>query len=255
MQKEKLDLILYVVFTTLFVLLLVVAAVMLFRIYFKRKNALLKEKEKMSIEFEKTLLSSKLEIQEQTFTHIGQEIHDNIGQVLSLVKINLNTLNAPKDEQKINLMDTLMEKAIADLRNLSHSLDTDIIRSIGWLKAAEKIFLDLQKTKTHNVTIQTEENLPVISNEKSIILYRMIQEVVNNIIRHAFAKEIKFSAVMRDRNIIISIKDNGNGFDISAANGGAGLQNLRNRAKMISAAIGIHSGFSQGTLVTISVNI
>jgi signal transduction histidine kinase len=152
-------------------------------------------------------------------------------------------------------MDTLMEKAITDLRNLSHSLDSDLIRNKGWLKASEKIFSDLQKAKTHKVIIETEENLPKISNERSIILYRMIQEIVNNIIKHAFAKEIKFSAAMRDRNIIISIKDNGNGFDISAANGGAGLQNLKNRAKMIDAAIGIHSDFSQGTLVTISVNM
>ena len=60
---------------------------------------------------------------------------------------------------------------------------------------------------------------------------------------------------MNNRNIIISIKDNGNGFDISAANGGAGLQNLKNRAKMINAAMAIHSDFSKGTLVTISVNI
>lgn len=228
---------------------------MLFRIYLKRKNTLLREKERMSVEFEKTLLSSKLEIQEQTFTHIGREIHDNIGQVLSLVRINLNTLNAPKDEQKINLMDTLMEKAITDLRNLSHSLDSDLIRNKGWLKAAEGIFLDLQRAKTHQVTIETQENLPTISNERSIILYRMIQEVVNNIIKHAFAKEIKFSAEIQNRDILISIKDNGNGFDMSGVNGGVGLQNLKSRAKMINANVEIQSDFSKGTQVTIFVNM
>src|SRR5688572_14715923 len=118
MQKEKLDLIISVIAASLFVLLLVISILFLFRIYLKRKNKLLLEKERMNIEFEQTLLKSKLEIQEHTFNEISREIHDNIGQVLSLVRINLNTLKAPDDTEKVNLMDELMGKAIADLRSL-----------------------------------------------------------------------------------------------------------------------------------------
>ena len=105
MQKEKLDLIISVIAASLFVLLLVISILFLFRIYLKRKNKLLLEKERMNIEFEQTLLKSKLEIQEHTFNEISREIHDNIGQVLSLVRINLNTIKAPDETEKINLMD------------------------------------------------------------------------------------------------------------------------------------------------------
>ena len=87
---------------SIFILLLVIAIFMLFRIYLKRKNKLLLEKERMSIQFEQTLLQSKLEIQEHTFHDISQELHDNIGQVLSLVSINLNTLKAPDETDKIS---------------------------------------------------------------------------------------------------------------------------------------------------------
>ena len=255
MQKENVDFILSIVSVSVFVLFLVIGGFMLFRIYLKRKNTLLLEKEKMSIQFEQTLLHSKLEIQEETFTYISKEIHDNIGQVLSLIRINLNTLSAPSQEQKLNLMDELIGKAIGDLRNLSHSLDSDMIRNTGWVKAAERLLNDLQKTGTCKTTFVTEEKLPALSNEKSIILFRMIQEIINNIIKHARAKEIEFKAFREESCITINIKDNGKGFDRATVAAGAGLQNLEIRAKMIDANMYIHTEPGSGTCVIISVNI
>jgi signal transduction histidine kinase len=253
MQREKLNLAFSIIAASLFVLLLVVAAFMLFRIYLKRKNKLLLEKERMSIRFEQTLLRSKLEIQEETFTYISREIHDNIGQVLSLARINLNSVNTAGNEQRITLIDELMGKAITDLRNLSHSLDTDLIRNTGWIKAAERLLLALGKTGTCKVTLSIEEDLPALGNEKPIILFRMIQEIINNIIKHAKAKEIKFQAERKENGITIRIEDDGKGFDRTIVTPGAGLQNLEIRAKMIDANLYIHTVPGGGTSFTISV--
>ena len=255
MQKEKLDLILSIVAASLFVLMLIVAAFILFRIYLKRKNMLLLEKQRMSVQFEQTLLSSKLEIQEQTFTYIGREIHDNIGQVLSLVRLNLNTLNSSTEEAKLNLMDELLGKAITDLRSLSHLLDTDYIRTEGWTTAVEKLFQDLQRSGKHSITTHIEEDLPALDNEKSIILFRIIQEIVNNIIKHASASEIDLDADKRGSQIIIRIKDNGKGFDKLISQGGRGIQNMESRSEMIDATINFDSHPGNGTLVTIFINI
>jgi signal transduction histidine kinase len=254
MQKENLDLILAILSASVFVLLVVVAGFALFRIYLKRKNTLLQEKEQMNVQFRQTLLHSKLAIQEETFNYIGKEIHDNIGQVLSLVRISLNTITANPDEQKIFLMDELMGKAITDLRNLSHSLDTDLIRNTGWIKASERILLAIQKTSKCKVEFSAEENLPTLGDEKPIILFRMIQEILNNIIKHAGAKEIKFQATRSDNQILINIEDNGKGFDRTTVSAGAGLQNLESRAKVIDANLFIHTLPGSGTRVTISVN-
>jgi signal transduction histidine kinase len=254
MQKEKLSLILAILSASVFVLLVVAAGFTLFRIYLKRKNTLLLEKEQMNVQFQQTLLHSKLAIQEETFNYIGKEIHDNIGQVLSLVRINLNTITANPDESKIFLMDELMGKAITDLRNLSHSLDTDLIRNTGWIKASDRLLQAMQKTGTCKVEFSTEENLPTLGNEKPIILFRMIQEIINNIIKHARAKEIKFRAARQNNQIVISIEDNGKGFDTTTVTAGAGLQNLESRAKMIDAKLNIHTLPGSGTCVTISVN-
>jgi signal transduction histidine kinase len=254
MQKEKLDLIISVVAASLFILLLVISVFFLFRIYLKRKNKLLLEKERMNIEFEQTLLKSQLEIQEHTFNEISREIHDNIGQVLSLVRINLNTLKAPEDGEKLELMDDLVGKAISDLRSLSHSLDADHIRNNGWTPAVKKLLNDLQKSGKYKVTLAIEEELPAIGSDKPIILFRMIQEVVNNIIRHAEADTIWLDVKKETDKLEIAIKDNGKGFDTGKNSTGVGLQNLKNRSKMINAGLLITSDPGYGTTVTISIN-
>lgn len=253
MPKEKLDFVLSIIFASFFVLLLMIAAFMLFRIYLKRKNKLLLEKERMGIQYEQTLLQSKLEIQEQTFRHISQELHDNIGQVLSLVSINLNTLNAPQEAAKINLMDELLGKALVDLRNLSHSLDADHIRDNGWHVPVHKLLYYLQGTGKYTTHINLAEDLPPLGNERPIILFRMIQEIINNITKHAMADKISFEAKKKEDRLVISIQDNGKGFDSKAASKGAGLRNLQNRAKLINANLSIHSEMGKGTLVTISI--
>ncbi|MGZ8509874.1 MAG: sensor histidine kinase [Chitinophagaceae bacterium] len=253
MQKEKLDLIISVIAASLFVLLLVISVLFLFRIYLKRKNKLLLEKERMNIEFEQTLLKSKLEIQEHTFTEISREIHDNIGQVLSLVRINLNTLEAPVETKKINLMDELLGKAITDLRSLSHSLDADHIRNKGWIIPVTRLLNDLQKSGKYKTHLQQDEELPALGNDKPIILFRMIQEVINNVIRHAAADTIYLDAKKENNKLTVKISDNGKGFDVSKNSAGVGLQNLRTRSKMIGADLMIKSDKGIGTVVTISI--
>lgn len=254
MQEERLAFILAIISASVFLLLVLISVIALYRIFLKRKTRLLLEKEQMNVQFRQTLLHSKLAIQEETFNFIGKEIHDNIGQVLSLVRINLNTITANPDEQKIFLMDELMGKAITDLRNLSHSLDTDLIRNTGWIKASERILLAIQKTGKCKVEFSAEENMPTLGSEKPIILFRMIQEIMNNIIKHAGANEIKFKATRNNDQIVINIEDNGKGFDRTTVIAGAGLQNLESRAKIIDANLFINTLPGSGTRVTISVN-
>jgi len=255
MQKEILSLTFSIVSASVIVLLLVVAGIMFFRIYLKRKNKLILEKVTMAIAFEKTLLNAKLEIQEQTFSYISSEIHDNILQVLGFARLNLNRMEEDGDVQKIVLIDEQMGNAIADLRNLSHSLNPEVIRNTGWIKATQRLLADLEKTGTCKVSFSAEENLPVLENEKHIILFRMIQEIINNIIKHAGAKHLKFTAVKTTGQISVAIEDDGKGFELDKIVKGAGLQNLESRSKMIGANMFIQSAPGSGTCVTIAVNI
>ena len=254
MQKEKLDLFLFIVSASMFLLLFAVAIILLIRIYKKRKTKLILEKELMSSRFEQTLLNAKLEIQEQTFSYISSEIHDNVLQILGLARLNLNRMEEDGDVQKIVLIDQQMGEAIADLRNLSHSLSTDVIRNTGWIKAAQRLLADLEKTGTCKVSFSAEENLPVLENEKHIILFRMIQEIINNIIKHAKAGHIKFTAGKTPGQIIVAIEDDGKGFEPDKVAKGAGLQNLESRSAAIGAKMDIESATGSGTRITIAIN-
>lgn len=252
MQKD--NLITTVIGISVFFLLLVIAIFLIFRVSVRKKNKLLLEKKMMSIQFEQTLLESKLALQEQIFADISQELHDNICQVLSLIRLGLNTLNAPGESERLVHMDVLLEKGLADLRQLSHSLDADQIRSTGWISPATKLINSLQGTGKFTATAELDNNLLPIGSERGIILFRMIQEVVNNIVKHAEAKAIVLKAKNENDKLVISIRDNGKGFDNNLISEGAGLRNLEKRSKMIDAGLVITSKPGDGTCVTITIN-
>jgi signal transduction histidine kinase len=253
MPQDKATFVILIIAASLLILMLMVAGIMLFRIYLKRKNKLLLEKQLMSVQFEQTLLQSKLEIQEQTFRDIGKELHDNIGQVLSLVRLNLNTLPVPADNKKIASMDNLLDKVLIDLRNLSHSLDTDYIRNKGWAEPLMKLAQNLRNTGKYTVETEFDSDLPPVTNEKAIILFRMIQEVMQNIVKHAQAGNIGIKTQKENDKLVITIRDNGKGFDTATIAEGAGLHNLKNRAKMIHADLSVNSQPGNGTNVIISI--
>jgi signal transduction histidine kinase len=253
MPENKVNIIISVIAISILILLLMVVIIMIFRIFLKRKNKLLQEKRLMTIQFEQTLLQSQLEIQEQTFKYISGELHDNINQILSLVRINLNTLTCP-EAKKIDEMDDLLGKAITDLRQLSHSLDAEHIRNMGWTEPVIRILKNLESSGKYQVQINLEKDLPAIESEKGIILFRIIQESINNIIKHSDASVITFGAVRKNGHLTIHIHDNGKGFDTRGAFNGVGLRNLSNRALMINATLEIDSSPGKGTNVIIIFN-
>ncbi|MEJ7692109.1 MAG: sensor histidine kinase [Daejeonella sp.] len=206
----------------------------------------------LQFEYGQTLLKSQLEIQEQTLRHISREIHDNIGQVLSLVSLNLNTITAP-DKEKLVFTNELVTKAIDDLRGLSKSLNPDRVQMIGITESIKTELDQLERTGIFQTSLDIKQDLKEISPEKTIILYRMVQEVLNNIIKHSRADQIVVSFESNEESDQISIEDNGCGFDLGNNSPGIGLQNLRQRASMINAELNITSTINEGTTVSFSL--
>jgi len=135
------------------VILFFVVFFYLFLIQLHRRR--IKHQEEMfalTVQYEQTLLQSQLEIQEQTFKNISQEIHDNIGQVLSLAKLTLNTIETAEANDKINITEELLGKAINDLRNLSRSLNSEKITDSGLAQALQHELSVIEKVSS----IQTQ---------------------------------------------------------------------------------------------------
>jgi two-component system NarL family sensor kinase len=227
----------------------------------QRKKKHIEEKQMMQSSFQQELLQTQLEIQEQTLKTISQEIHDNIGQVLSLAKLNLNTMDMTKQEElKEKIIDSknLVSKAIQDLRDLSKSLNTDNIAAMGLLRAVE---YELEMIRKAGFETALETTGPIIKMEpqKELIIFRIVQETLNNILKHAEAKKIIIHASYFPDKLELQVTDNGKGVDLSPLNEeehhdfGLGIRNMHNRAKLIGADFNMSSGLGKGTVVTIVI--
>jgi len=229
-------------------------------LYQKRKKILLKESEDLKLEFEQQILQSQLEIQEQTLQHISHELHDNLGQVASLIKINLNTLSLRDIEKataKIEHTKEITRQLISDIKSLSVSLGTDRIAQTGLVKALETEVERLNRTDAFEAILSQQGSIPVLDQDKSVILYRMAQEILNNMVKHSGAKHLSILLRGSGNLFILEFNDDGAGFDVSAKrqSGGAGLGNLEKRARLINAQLIIESTPGKGTRVYIEFPI
>lgn len=245
------------------VLLFIVAAgiIVFILVYQKKQLQYLGEKKQLKVNYEKEILESRLEIQEQTLKSIAQEVHDNIGQVLTVAKLNLNMINLREpesilQERLINISE-LLHKAISDLRNMSKSLHSDVIAEKGILRAIQNELDILKKTGAYTVTLDLEGDYYHLPDQKELILFRMFQEIINNIIKHANASVIDVQLAFQPQQFVLCVKDNGIGFDIDNidAGNGIGLRNIINRTQLIGAAYFIDSQLLKSTTIKIELPV
>lgn len=230
----------------------------------QKQNKMKLKEEQLKHTFSQNLLQTQLEIQEQTLKTISQEIHDNIGQVLSLAKLNLNTIDISRQEQLLQKIDSskqLVGKAIQDLRDLSKSLNTDTVAANGLIRSLEYELDMIKKAGEHETILDINGGIVKADPQKELILFRIIQEVLNNIIKHAEAKRINVLANYTTDELELIISDDGKGFDlkpvakeeIQQTPPGLGIRNMHSRAKLIGADFSMNSVTGQGTTVKLKL--
>src|SRR5690606_12028530 len=201
--------------------------------------------ERLTAEYENTVLSVEKEIREQTLIHVGQELHDNIGQILSLTKLTLR--NA--DPLRIAEARDLVQQAIKEVRSLSKAINLDWVKDI---KLTDFISSELKKISSLDFC-ETEFHLEVedvlLDDSKKLVLVRVIQECLHNAIKHAAPTLISIKVEKPTDHWIISIQDDGLGFDLKQASTGQGLRNLETRMKTIGGEIKFFSNPGEGTLI------
>ena len=216
----------------------------------------------MKAEFSQEILQSQIEIQEQTLKNIAQEIHDNIGQELSLAKLNLSTMNVSMQQElisKISNSKELVSKAIQDLRDLSRSLHTDAISAMGLCRAIESELEMISRAGVYKTKLTIKGDIIRFDEKKELILFRIIQETLHNIIKHAGASNIFVSVLFENCNMELKIQDDGKGFDVNlipnntSKSMGMGIRNMYNRAALIHAEFSIISDLNKGTEVKLKL--
>ncbi|TDN87609.1 hypothetical protein DET49_11157 [Salegentibacter sp. 24] len=255
LSKEEILLIIYFVVV---ILLLTAFVIVFFVVYQRRKNKMLQEQFEAKQRFEREISQSRLEMQEQTLKNVGWELHDNIGQLLSVANMQLNIFsrNLPETEKTsvLEIKETVAS-SLQEVRSLSKSLNNQVIGYAGLLVSLENELARFQRMgviKTHlDITGEKEE----IPQQDSIILFRILQEFFSNVIKHAKASELHVTIAYTAQEILISAKDNGRGFDMAGVKKNSGLFNMESRASLIKAKFALESSKDAGTFLSLRYSL
>lgn len=257
MPGEKHNIIIFIIITSLFILILIFFIVFILFLYQRRHISYQKGLEVLKSDFEKTLLTTQLEIQEQTFQSISREIHDNIGLSLTLAKLNLNTIdwnNAAHSQEKVVGSINFISRAIEDLSYISKALHTGFIEENGLLKALELEINKIQKLGIYNIRYDVTGSPVYMKTQKELVIFRIIQEVLNNCIKHAEATAISLLLNYQSNQVEIELSDDGVGFSRRPTGGkGTGLMNIVKRAAYIEGSCQINSFPGKGTTVLLKI--
>ncbi|TDQ11373.1 sensor histidine kinase [Pedobacter metabolipauper] len=260
MEEADKEIIIAIVIATTVILILSVFTVLFFMIFVRKKKILNKKRDELAENYEKQLLQTKLEIQEQTLNNISREIHDNIGQVLSFVKLSLGTaakLNTEDKQLKIEESVNLVSEVINDLRDLSKSLSFEKIKKEGLNKAIADEVGRINRSGIIETTLTVNGTPYGFNAQNDLIIYRIFQEIINNSLKHAESNTLIINLNYSFNLFTLTVSDNGKGFDASNLNSeGSGLLNMRQRAELINAVIEVNSRPGKGckTILVMEIN-
>lgn len=240
--------------STLIILLLTGLIVVSLFINQKRKYRYHREKFELKTNFDRELLRAHLEIQSQAFESISRELHDNVGTLISIAMVHMRSLSVAETErEKMSEVDSLLNEAMDSLRDISRSINPENINRLGWQKS---FIAELDRIRKINLfkVHYSEEGLPfAIELQKQIILFRILQETLNNIVKHSGGNQVRAQVRFLNNRVAISIKDDGKGFQTTDLPGErSGIRNMRSRAAMLPASLEIESEVGNGTTVTLS---
>lgn len=263
MQTSKNDIIVFLVVTTAIILLLAIFLITLLYFYQKKQIAHRQKMNTLKLEHEKTLMVTQLEIQENTFQHISREIHDNINLSLTLAKLNLNTFewnDYTKANKQLSNSVEMLSRAINDLNNISKSFNSEVITGQGLITALENEIARIQQASLLIIYFNITGNPVYMDIQKELVIFRMIQETFNNIIKHAHARYVALTLHYMKKELHISVSDNGKGFKQingypEGKTGTAGLRNMEARTKLIGGSMGIKSSTDSGTCIVFNIPI
>jgi two-component system, NarL family, sensor kinase len=217
---------------------------------------------KRQFRHEQELLNARLEIQESIFRNLSEEIHDNIGQMLSVLKLTLSAIKPttnPDVERLMNQSRTMVNHIVSSVSDLSKSLHTDRILKIGLVEAVSFELSKIQKTSLFKTVFTYSDCSFELDPDNEIFLFRIIQEIIHNIIKHSRAKTIEVAFTFKENHIYFSFKDDGVGFSTDekeqnlGSKRGIGLTSMVNRAKLIGAKLIITSSPGKGTQSIIEI--
>ena len=253
------EIIMLVAASSIVLLILLITVISLFTYFQKKKLKFILDRQEAERKYLEELAESQLETQEQTLKNIGWELHDNVGQLLSVANMQLNVISTEVPEgtkKRFEETRDVINTSLKEVRALSKSLNSDVIRNIGLEKTIKNEIERFNKLKFVDAKFQVFGNKDYEINAKDeIIIFRILQEFMSNSIKHSKAKNLDVTITYLLEKLDIKIMDNGVGFNLEKVKKGSGLINMESRAKLINTDLSIKSSENQGVSLTLSYPI
>lgn len=216
---------------------------------------MLYEKFETQKRFEQEIAQSRIEIQEETLKNVGRELHDNIGQLLSVANMQLNLLARSVDggsRSSVKEIKEVVGDSLQEVRALSKSLNNEVVGHLGLEESVKKEIDRFNRINLFEATFHSSGNPFVISTQDTIILFRILQEAFSNAMKHSKAQKLKVDFTYQNDNLVIEVRDDGKGFDPGTVKKSSGLLNMKSRADLINTKLELHSSIGKGSSLNLS---
>lgn len=217
-------------------------------------NTLLKEQDIRS--------KAVIEAEENERIRIARELHDGVGQHLSAVKLNISNLqanlNLKEEQQKIMMHNALaiIDESVKEVRAVSHNMMPNALNESGIVNAVRTFVNRINSSNKLQIEFETHGIDKRPESTIEIILYRILQELITNILRHSEASAASLQLIQHESELTLMIEDNGKGFDSKALkNTGIGLKNIQSRVAYLNGTIHIDSQPQKGSTITIEIPV
>lgn len=216
----------------------------------KLKARLADEKKQL----QKTRFKAVIDAEEKERKRIARELHDGLGQLLSTARLTISSLDEDEEDPKIQNSINLIDTAVQEVRSISHNMMPNALTAYGLEAALHDLVLKINQAEKIEVKLDKETTVQ-LDESKSVAVYRVVQEVLNNAIKYSQASEILLLITEIGSELSILIKDDGNGFDTDEIrnSSGIGWSNIYSRMELIGGQVSVFSKVNEGTTVKLLV--
>ena len=246
---------------TVAMLLLALALVAFFLLYQKKLVSQQLRLQTLQNAYQKELLSATIQTEERERERIGNDLHDEIGSSLSAAKMLLAQLSysdtvTEKEQEVVALVEGLLGDSLRDVRNISQNLHPAVLAQFGLEKALHNLSGRCADSFANGMDVRVELT-STLSSTQELALYRIVQETVNNALKHAQASRLTVLLQQQPGRLSLTVADNGRGFDYARAQqneqSGLGLKSLAARASLLDAVLQVESQPGQGTSLHLAI--
>ncbi|XLS30632.1 sensor histidine kinase [Flavobacteriaceae bacterium M23B6Z8] len=242
-------------------LLLIMAGLVILFFYLSRKKIVQKEMEKkdMLIAHQKHLLHATIITQEEERMRIARDLHDDISAKLNIVSLNSHLLNdrISEDEKKevVSNIIAMTGKALENSRRIAHDLLPPVLEKFGLKEGIEELCDEFASAKGLDVQLNIETDFGKLDEISALNLFRILQELMNNSLRHGHASLIVLRFISENDRIKLFYSDNGKGFDMKSLEkkAGLGMKNIESRVELLNGTIKFESEINKGVNVLLTI--